>query len=467
MTKVSVIIPVYNQGRFLREAIQSCLEQSYEDVEIIVVNDGSTDETPQIVQGFQDYPNVKIIHQENTGLPGARNRGIRESSGDYLCFLDSDDYYDSEKIKLQAEILDGDESIDFIYCDIITVDESGVPVDDEYSVGKARAELSGDIFPSLLLGGYFPPHTVMLRRSCLEQVGEFDPELGGHADYDLWLRLAASGCRACYLDRKLAYYRTHPASMSKDWNHMNETRLAALVKVTKRWPEIVAQNINKLITTNEELYKSNQWLNNNWQGVLDQMAEVQRTNDELYKNYQWLDQQFTMLVENNRKNEIRQQLNSVDAHKKDKTFLYSLIEHFEQSVLLEGAEDQKGIWDVTLDGISSRTIFLHPPAKLCFHLPIAEQGKLIFAISLHPDVWENPESGGCIFGLTIDDRTVLHTLIDPVQFPSERMWHPFIIPVPANLSTGHKIEFSTTAYGESTGYRWALWKDPVFVSYGG
>lgn len=466
MTKVSIVIPAYNQGRFLSRAIESCLGQTHEDVEIIVVNDGSTDDTPLIAQSYQQYPNVKIIHQENTGLPGARNRGIREASGEYLCFLDSDDYYDPEKIELQAEILDSDEAIDFVYCDIVMVDGEGNPVEDDYSVGNARDELSGDIFPSLLQGGYFPPHTVMVRRECLEKAGGFDPDLGGHADYELWLRLAASGCRAYYLDRKLAYYRTYPTSMSKDWNHMDQTRQETLIKITRQWPDIVARCINKLIVTNEELYKSNQWLNKNWQGVVDQMAEVQRTNDDLYKNQQWLNQQLTSLLENQRGLDRNHQFNQLKENADDHNIIYSFIEHFDQCELLEGKKDQTGIWDVTLNGTSSKAIFLHPPAKLFFHLPVSDQGKLLFAISLHPDVWDNPESGACVFGLTVDDRLVSYMTIDPVHFPTERIWHPFIIPVPASMSQGHNIVFSTMTSSDSTGYRWALWKDPIFVSFG-
>lgn len=464
MSKVSIIIPVYNQGRFLSKALQSCLEQTHKELEIIVINDGSTDETPQVAQSFQHHPNVKIIHQENRGLPEARNRGIQESDGEYICFLDSDDFYDSEKVQLQVEILDNNKAIDFVYCDIVTVDETGKPVEEDYSVGSARTELSGDIFPSLLLGGFFPPHTVMVRRSCLEKLGGFDPHLGGHADYELWLRLAASGCRAYYIDRKLAYYRTYSTSMSKDWNHMNATRQAALEKVTKRWPEAVAKCINKLIITNEELYKSNQWLNNNWQGVLNQLSEVQRTNDDLYKNQQWLNHQLSQLMEYRRDEDIAGQLKHFDERLDENNYLYSFVDNFDQCVLLEGNEEQKAVWEVTLDGVSSKAIFLHPPAKVSFWIPFADHGKLLFAISLHPDVWENPESGGCIFGLTIDDRAVLDMLVDPLHFPKDRMWHPFVIPVPASNSDGHRIELYTSVHGESTGFRWALWKDPIFVS---
>src|SRR5712672_3063531 len=126
MPKVSIIIPAYNQARFLGVAIESALRQTFSDLEVIVIDDGSTDQTRQVAAGFGDR--IRYIHQDNTGLPGARNRGIRESSGEYLCFLDSDDFYHPDKLQRQVELLDADPEIGFVYCDIVTTDEAGQPL---------------------------------------------------------------------------------------------------------------------------------------------------------------------------------------------------------------------------------------------------------------------------------------------------------------------------------------------------
>ena len=98
MSKVSIIIPAYNQAHYLPDAINSALEQSHPDVEVIVVDDGSTDHTPEVTAEYADRPNIKLIRQANAGLSGARNRGFSEASGDYVCFLDSDDYFSSDKV---------------------------------------------------------------------------------------------------------------------------------------------------------------------------------------------------------------------------------------------------------------------------------------------------------------------------------------------------------------------------------
>ena len=176
MTKVSIIIPAYNQARFLAQAVDSALQQTHPNLEVVVVDDGSTDETPQVADSFASRPNVRIIHQANAGLPGARNRGLVESTGDYVCFLDSDDYYAPDKVARQAALLDADPELGFVYCDITTVDESGQPVPEQYSIAKSQRELSGNLFTSLLLGGYFPPHTVMIRRAVLDRTGAFNPD---------------------------------------------------------------------------------------------------------------------------------------------------------------------------------------------------------------------------------------------------------------------------------------------------
>src|SRR5438093_705810 len=191
MSKVSIIIPAYNQAKFLAQAIDSALQQTHPDLEVIVIDDGSTDDTSEIAARFANQ--IRYIHQDNTGLPGARNRGIRESKGEYLCFLDSDDFYHPEKIQRQVALLDADPRLGFVYCDIITTDEAGQPLAEQCSVNSASRQMSGNIFQTLMMAGYFPPHTVMIRRQVLDAVGDFDPPLGGHADYDLWLRVSAAG----------------------------------------------------------------------------------------------------------------------------------------------------------------------------------------------------------------------------------------------------------------------------------
>lgn len=253
MTKVSIIIPAYNQAHFLAEAIESALGQTFNDIEVVVIDDGSTDATAEVARRYLERPGFKLVRQSNGGLPNARNRGIAESSGEYLCFLDSDDSYHPGKIARQVEILDGDPGVGWVYCDIVTIDQDGKPVADQFSVARSQRPLSGDLFGSLILSGYFPPHTVMIRRRVLDEVGVFDPELGGHADYDLWLRVAGAGFKAVFIPAAHAIYRTHPGSMSRDGVHMEESRVATLRKITRMHPDRVASGLNKLQALNAGL----------------------------------------------------------------------------------------------------------------------------------------------------------------------------------------------------------------------
>src|SRR5947209_2872680 len=356
MPKVSIIIPAYYQGRFLRAALESALGQSHRNVEVVVIDDGSTDDTAEIAAGFADR--IKYIRQENAGLPSARNRGIRESSGDYLCFMDSDDFYDPEKVQRQAELLDADPELGFVYCDIITTDEAGQPLPEQASVYSPSRQMSGNIFQTLMLAGYFPPHTVMIRRRVLEAVGEFDPELGGHADYELWLRAAAAGHTACFINQKLAYYRTYPTSMSKDGQHMAETRLETFRKISRLHPDLVAQSLQNLQQSNQDLFQANAWLNRNWESVLNKVGSLDPTMNKA-------------------------------------TEQCSLLKLLAQAKLTRGKKEQLGTWDVTLNEVSSQAIFLQPPAALVFTLPTSAAGELSTAIALHPETWDKPQAGPC------------------------------------------------------------------------
>ena len=283
MPLVSVIIPCYNQGRFLGDAVRSALQQTMSDVEVIVVDDGSTDETAAVAKNLLSDPRVRLVRQHNRGLPAARNRGIDESQGRYLNFLDADDWLAPSKLEVQARILEDNAEYALTYCDIATVYD-GVAPGPQFAVGASRRCLTGDIFVSLLLGGYFPPHTVLLRRSVLDAVGYFDPELGGAADYDLWLRIAGAGFRAYYVDSKLAYYRRHSANMSSDCESMRCATAGALLKAARLFPEKVAQGVDEIARTNQDLWSANCWLD---QQVREQREWIQ----ELERGKEWLEGQ--------------------------------------------------------------------------------------------------------------------------------------------------------------------------------
>ncbi|MFO8009049.1 MAG: glycosyltransferase [Candidatus Brocadiia bacterium] len=240
MSKVSIVIPTYDRAEMLPAAIESALGQTYPDMEVVVVNDGSPDDTDRAVDPYLDEPNFLYVKQENRGLAAARNRGISESHGQYLNFLDDDDRLHPEMVARTACLLDRDESLAFVYCDTIRVAPDGTE-STHYSVGEVRGTLNGDIFPTLLKHGYFPVHGVLVRRSAVEEVAGFDESLEACEDYDLWLRIAAGGGLACYLPERLVYYRRRPGTMSADRGRMRESRQAIFAKLFRRYPDRCAE----------------------------------------------------------------------------------------------------------------------------------------------------------------------------------------------------------------------------------
>ncbi|MBI4673967.1 MAG: glycosyltransferase [Chloroflexi bacterium] len=254
----SIIIPCYNATRFMRDALDSALAQDYAALEIIVVNDGSTDDFETGIAAYRDHPRVKIVSQENRGLSAARNRGIREAHGEYLKFLDADDWLAKDALSKQVAVLQTQPALGFVYCDVIHVDAAGKPLGD-YSVANARRILNGDILPSLLVGGYFTPNTVLVPRRVLDHVGGFDETLTAREDYELWLRIVCEGYPAYFVPEKLVYYRRHGSNMTNDAAWMAETHLRALDKITTRYPHRVAAALHELIYEQQRVDRDSAW----------------------------------------------------------------------------------------------------------------------------------------------------------------------------------------------------------------
>ena len=227
MSKVSVIIPAYNQGQYLAAAVQTALDQTCPDVEVIIVDDGSTDDTAVIAQSFSD-PRVCYVYQENRGLSGARNTGIRHASGDYLTFLDSDDLFLLDKVAILLGEMQKRPSLGFIAGQSIPIDENGGPIGKQFDKGLP------DSLPDLLLGNPLHVGSVLLRREWQEQVGFFDETLRSYEDWDMWLRLAVAGCEMGWVDQPVSLYRFHRDQMTRDGRQMTTATFAVLQKFFSR-----------------------------------------------------------------------------------------------------------------------------------------------------------------------------------------------------------------------------------------
>jgi len=168
MSKVSVIIPTYNCVNYLLSAMESVFAQTYQDFEVIVVDDGSTDGTREVLSPYTDK--IKYIYQENRGVSSARNRGVRESVGEYIAFLDADDVWVGEdKLSIQVDVLERNEKVGLVYGKMAMVDSSGKQygIKPEKTVGPTFKEL-------IETGGHIPTSTVLVRKKCFEKAGYFD-----------------------------------------------------------------------------------------------------------------------------------------------------------------------------------------------------------------------------------------------------------------------------------------------------
>lgn len=226
MPKVSVIIPAYNSMKYLPETLESALNQSFQDFEVIVVNDGSSDETAEWVSQLTD-PRIKLISQENQGLSGARNTGIENASGEYLAFLDADDCWESTKLEKQVLTLEDNPEVGLVYTWVALVNESGTPTG---RIFKNYAE--NDVLENLIEHNIVECGSVaMVRRQCFENCGVFDRDLRSFVeDWDMWLRIA-SRYPFKVIKQPLVYYRQHSNSASKNWEAMERSFNLVIEKV--------------------------------------------------------------------------------------------------------------------------------------------------------------------------------------------------------------------------------------------
>lgn len=211
MPNVSVIIPTYQRSHLVSQAIESVLAQTYTDYEIIVVNDGSTDNTKEVLAGFGDR--ITVIHQVNKGLSATRNTAIMAAQGKYIAFLDDDDIWLPDKLEKQIACLELQPNIGLVYSDIFYFNDQGLlphtylqrypapPVQDNWVL------FVRNLIPT--------PSAVVMRRECFDEVGLFDETLKSCEDYDLWLRLTEKW-PIHLLNEPLIRYRRSADSMQKN-----------------------------------------------------------------------------------------------------------------------------------------------------------------------------------------------------------------------------------------------------------
>lgn len=209
---VSVIIPSFNSSQYLKESIDSVLSQTYKKFEIVVVDDGSTDDVEEVVAPYISSGAIHFLKKENGGPAPARNLGIRNSSGELIAFLDADDVWKQDKLEEQLPLF-SDEKIALVYSDM---EFFGAPFRFSRYSDMAGGFYEGDVLYNLLKGNFIPNSSVVVRRKILEEVGLYneDPELFAVEDYDLWIKVATK-YKIGFSPESLVKYRVHENQISR------------------------------------------------------------------------------------------------------------------------------------------------------------------------------------------------------------------------------------------------------------
>lgn len=210
MKKISVIIPAYNAEKHLEDAILSVLAQTFQAFEIIVVDDGSIDNTAKVAKKYD----VKYLYQENEGASAARNRGIKAADGDYVAFLDSDDLWMPGKLEKQVALL-RNSNYGMIYCDMSHVVEGKTIYKSYLRERKYKFVGSGKIFQGLLQENFIFTPTVLIKREVIDIVGGFDEHYKICEDYKMWLKIAENH-EMGFIDEPLVVRRRHEGNITKD-----------------------------------------------------------------------------------------------------------------------------------------------------------------------------------------------------------------------------------------------------------
>ncbi len=224
MPRVSVIMPVHDGAEFIAEAIQSVLAQTFRDWELIVVDDGSTDETRSVIAGLE--ADLIYLHQPQQGPSAARNHGLCSARGEYVAFLDADDKWRPDFLKETVAYLDRlDNAVVAIGVGWVCINREGTEIAATRRFQKGYCDIS-----DLLGNNLFPPLAVLARTEAVLAVGGFDQALSGTEDWDLWLRLTTQGGKIFALTQVLAEYRLHAGTNSSNPDRMRASQSRTLEK---------------------------------------------------------------------------------------------------------------------------------------------------------------------------------------------------------------------------------------------
>lgn len=256
MIKVSVIMPVFNAEKYLEDAIKSVLSQTYKNIELVIVNDGSIDNTESIVQKYLDNKNIVYIKQDNRGLPSARNTGIKNSTGELIAFLDSDDLWYPNKVEEQVKYFEKHKDVYLIHTAF------NMLIGDKIYPRPLKLRLpilnmfyslhvQGHVYDRIILNNFIGVLTVMIKREAINEVGYFDETMWTGEDWDLWIRVSKK-YKIGFINKPLAVYRYNIDGMSKNiekWanavkNVINKHYSAGNISYDKYYKVMLHFNVN-------------------------------------------------------------------------------------------------------------------------------------------------------------------------------------------------------------------------------
>ena len=232
---VTTIVPAYNAERYLAEALESLREQTYQDFEVVIVDDGSTDGTVEVANAFLDE-RTRLIRKENGGCASARNAGLKEARGHYISFLDADDYWSADKLAKEVAFLEHHPEICLVFSLSTIVDQAGISSGLLKNHRAARYEFADLVLENPIGNG----SCFLMRRAVFERVGQFNESLPASSDCEMWFRLAhvyPSGI-AC-LSSALTFYRRHDEQTTADWRRMASAYDQVIAKARQLAPELV------------------------------------------------------------------------------------------------------------------------------------------------------------------------------------------------------------------------------------
>lgn len=208
---VSVVIATYNMGKYIDQAVESVLNQSWKNLEIIVVDDGSTDDTQNVMARFADDKRVIYLKTENQGQPKAKNHGIKNSKGDFIAFCDADDLWEENKLEIQMPLFANDR-IGVVYSDVSNIS----PDNKRFIRPSNEKRYTGKVIEKMLLENFVPFGTSVIRRACIEKNGIFDEQFRMGIDWDLWLRYSLDW-EFAFTPERTYIYRIWEGQMSNNY----------------------------------------------------------------------------------------------------------------------------------------------------------------------------------------------------------------------------------------------------------